>query len=351
MKKLFLFILTVPALFWTCSTEVDLLADYKEIPVVYCLLDQTQPKQYVRIQKAFLGPDNALTMAQEMDSIFYATQLNVVIEEWNNNTLTNSWTLQTDTIPSRDPGLFYSGAYVIYSLNTTTGMLNSNRTYKLRVRFASDPNKEAYSTTVLVKTFNFAPVTANANSVQIVKVNPSSRISVSWNPSATGSFYQAALRFYYREQDINGNVSLKSTPEWVFGSLEQAPGAVNALSLIYDPDAFYRFLVQSIPNDPNVVWRDGDSISYTVYAAGEDLYTFMRVNSPSSSLVQERPVYSNISTTDPATPMAIGVFGSRTKITKRNIQITQLTQDTLSRGYISCGLKFRDRNDAVLGCQ
>jgi hypothetical protein len=351
MKKLLLFFLTVPALFWTCSTEVDLLADYKEIPVVYCLLDQTQPKQYVRIQKAFLGPDNALTMAQEMDSIFYATQLNVVIEEWNNNTLTNSWTLQTDTIPSRDPGLFYSGAYVIYSLNTTTGMLSSNRSYKLRVRFASDPNKEAYSTTVLVKTFNFAPVTANANSVQIVKVNPNSRISVSWNPSATGSFYQAALRFHYREADINGNVSLKSTPEWVFGSLEQAPGAVNALSLTYDPDAFYRFLVQSIPNDPNVVWRDGDSISYTVYAAGEDLYTFMRVNSPSSSLVQERPVYSNISTTDPETPMAIGVFGSRTKITKRNIQITQLTQDTLSRGYISCGLKFRDRNDAVLGCQ
>ncbi|MCU0434902.1 MAG: hypothetical protein MUC87_15710 [Bacteroidia bacterium] len=351
MKKLLLFFITVPALFWTCSTEVDLLADYKEVPVIYCLLDQTQPKQYVRIQKAFLGPDNALTMAQEMDSIFYATQLNVIIEEWNNNVLTNSWQLQTDTIPARDPGLFYSGAYIIYSLNTTTGMLNPNRTYKLRVRFASDPNKEAYSTTVLVKTFNFAPVTANANSVQIVKVNSNSRVSISWNPSATASFYQTALRFYYREHDVNGNTTLKSTPEWVFGSLEQNAGAVNALSMTYDPDAFYRFLVQSIPDDPNVVWRDGDSISYTVYAAGEDLYTYMRVNSPSSSLVQERPTYSNILTTDPETPTAIGVFGSRSKIVKRNIQITQLTEDTLSRGYISCGLKFRDRNQAVLGCQ
>lgn len=351
MKKILLFCLAVPALFWTCSTEVDLLDDYKEIPVVYCLLDQSQPKQYVRIQKAFLGPDNALTMAQQMDSIFYATQLNVSIEEYNGNNMTNSWQLQPDTVPYRDAGIFYSGSYVIYSLNTTTGMLASNRTYKLRVRFASDPNKEAYSSTVIVKNFSFASVTASANSVQIVKVNPNSRINVSWNPSATGNFYQAALRFHYRETDAGGNTTLKSTPEWIFGSVEQAPGAVNPLSVAYDPDAFYRFLLQVIPNDPNVVSRSGDSISYTVYAAGEDLYTFMRVNSPSSSIVQERPTYTNIMTNDPETPTAIGVFSARTRIIKRNIQLTQLTKDTLSRGYISCGLKFMDRNGAVLGCQ
>ncbi|MGL5892676.1 MAG: hypothetical protein ACRC3B_22475, partial [Bacteroidia bacterium] len=89
----------------------------------------------------------------------------------------------------------------------------------------------------------------------------------------------------------------------------------------------------------------------TVYAAGEDLYTFMRVNSPSTSIVQERPTFTNIMTNDPETPTAIGIFSARTRITKRNIQLTQLTQDTLSRGYISCGLKFKDRNGAVLGCQ
>ena len=107
MKKLLLF-LPISLLFWTCSTELDILDDYKETSVVYCLLDQTQPIQYIRIQKAFLGPDNALVMAQQYDSINYINQLVVTVEGFHNGQLmqtfsTSNGLIYPDTINTKNP--------------------------------------------------------------------------------------------------------------------------------------------------------------------------------------------------------------------------------------------------------
>jgi len=36
-----------------CSTDLDVIGDYKETMIVYGLLDQAQDTQYVKINKAF----------------------------------------------------------------------------------------------------------------------------------------------------------------------------------------------------------------------------------------------------------------------------------------------------------
>ena len=72
MKKiisLFLIILTV---FSSCETEFNVNADWKEVTVIYGLLDQSQDKQYIRINKAFLDPNqNAFDVAKDFDSIYF----------------------------------------------------------------------------------------------------------------------------------------------------------------------------------------------------------------------------------------------------------------------------------------
>ena len=59
MKKLFLFflltLLTGLAFFNACTTDVDLYSEYKDIPVIYGLLDATVDTNYVRVNRAFLG--------------------------------------------------------------------------------------------------------------------------------------------------------------------------------------------------------------------------------------------------------------------------------------------------------
>ncbi|HTL81129.1 MAG TPA: hypothetical protein VL651_05470, partial [Bacteroidia bacterium] len=74
------------------------------------------------------------------------------------------------------------------------------------------------------------------------------------------------------------------------------------------------------------------------------LDTYMNLNGPSTSLVQEKPFYTNIVN-------GYGVFSSRVAKTKTNLILTPLTQDTLSRGQFSCYMRFGDRNNVVWGCQ
>ncbi len=50
--------------FSACSTKLDVTGNYKETMVVYGLLDQSQPKQYIKVNKAFLGEGNAFSYAQ-----------------------------------------------------------------------------------------------------------------------------------------------------------------------------------------------------------------------------------------------------------------------------------------------
>ena len=71
MKKntsLFLLVLTI---FSACETEFNVNSDWKEVTVVYGLLDQSQDKQYIRINRAFLGEEDAFVMASVADSVNY----------------------------------------------------------------------------------------------------------------------------------------------------------------------------------------------------------------------------------------------------------------------------------------
>ena len=85
MKKnclVFLSLLTLVMLLNACSTDVDLYADYKNITVVYGLLDSDKDTNYVKINKAFLGPGNALEIAMIEDSCNYPYKLDAKIVEY-----------------------------------------------------------------------------------------------------------------------------------------------------------------------------------------------------------------------------------------------------------------------------
>ena len=69
----------------SCSTDVDIYADYKDIPVVYGLIESTADTNYVKITKSYCGsndnPINALEVAPIYDSSNYPGKLNAYIVE------------------------------------------------------------------------------------------------------------------------------------------------------------------------------------------------------------------------------------------------------------------------------
>ncbi|MFN3874859.1 MAG: hypothetical protein ACK4L7_02980, partial [Flavobacteriales bacterium] len=55
------------SLLGACSTELDVNEPYKDISIVYGLLNQRDSLHFVKINKAFLGEGNALDMARVRD--------------------------------------------------------------------------------------------------------------------------------------------------------------------------------------------------------------------------------------------------------------------------------------------
>ena len=71
MKKSTLLLFSVLLFIFSCDSDFDVNADWKESMVVYGLLDQSVDTQKVIIYKAFLGNQSAYALAQEIDSIYY----------------------------------------------------------------------------------------------------------------------------------------------------------------------------------------------------------------------------------------------------------------------------------------
>lgn len=340
MKKI-IGIVSLAFIFSMCSTEIELLEDWKETCIVYGLLDQTQPKQYVRIQKAFLGPDNALNMAQQYDSINYVNTLDVKIEQIFNGNVINVYTLTPDTFYNKQSGDFFSPMQVIYSFDTPSGLLD-NCSYHLVITNNQTGNV-CESTTNIVEDFSIT--SPQGPSVSFIKPNQSTRVEVKWGGAPSARLYQLAMYFHYFETDINNVTTSKVTPPWIIGEVSTTTTTANGTqSIKFDPDGFYRFISQQIPQDNSVSVRESGYVEFVVYACGEQLKTYMEINGPSSGLAQEKPVYTNITN-------GLGVFSGRTVANKSPLTLTNQSIDSLSYGRFTCPLKFKDRNGIVVGCQ
>ena len=113
-------ILTVLAaiLFITaCNNKLNVLSPYKNVTVVYGLMDQSDTAHYIRVNKAFEGNGNAYTMAQQFDSSYYpANQLNVQLQCVNisGNNVGGPITLTADSSIPLPPGTFSYPKQILY---------------------------------------------------------------------------------------------------------------------------------------------------------------------------------------------------------------------------------------------
>ena len=65
---------------FSCSTDVNVNGEWDDIPIVYCVLDQSAEYQYVKVNKSFLGNKPASEMAQHSDSLFYKKEYDSLFE-------------------------------------------------------------------------------------------------------------------------------------------------------------------------------------------------------------------------------------------------------------------------------
>jgi len=324
MKKLVLS-LSLLALFLgfnACSTDVELYADYKDIPVVYGLLDASQDTNFVRINRAFSGnnenPINANEVALIADSCNYPGKLEAYIVKYKvgyGNELQPMDTLELDTITIHDKeeGIFYSPNQKVYFTDESLISANTNSKYKFKLFIFKD-NDTITSETGLVAGDNFKIVTSQLNFTPVISDETR---KIMFMPADNAVFYDMSFTFYYQES-INGGPLTDKQVSYSFGakSLEELGKDGEMYFFTYNENLLFNLLETAIgadtvvnPNHPNVVrYFEPKPVIVALAGGGDELFNYIQVNS-TTGYSQTIPDYTNITG-------GYGVFSSRINLEK-----------------------------------
>ena len=307
----------------SCKKEIELNAEWKEITIIYGVLNQLDSAHYIKVTKAFLGPGNAMQYAREQDSSNFSNRMDVTLEAWDGATLVAIYRFDTTTIYNKDSGLFYYPNQLVYSNDS---ILNASYTYKLNVRNPENGNV-CRSETKLVHDFDIG------KPLYLQKINFKSgvRNPIEWISAEGGKRYQIIIRFHYLESELNNLNQVEAKYiDWVVFSNEQSKTDEGGeeINKSYDGGGFYQFLNASLTIDPNLS-RVARGVDYLFVVAGNDLNTYIEVTQPSNSIIQEKPSFSNIEN-------GIGLFSARflkldshqlTTETIQELKVNPLTKD------------------------
>ncbi|MBR3711168.1 MAG: hypothetical protein IKM99_09445 [Bacteroidales bacterium] len=315
MRRFFLFVFSLfisGMMFYSCSTDVDLYADYKDITVVYGLLDSSKDTNFIKINKAFLGPGSAFDIALIDDSCNYPNKLDARLIEYKASTGGNNYQqsrvlpLDTITIHNKDLGIFYAPDQLVYY---TTAKLNNNTSnHKYRYELQIDRGDTLLTAfTEMVGGYGFNLLVSQLDFT-------SEYGKIKWQTCPNASVYELVVKFYFTEVGpLNDSVQRCMT--WSLGTFPASTliEESGALSIQYKASQFYPNLASFLGNDTTkkverLVFEP--SLVLSVAAGGEELYNFIAVNGPSSSIAQNIPEYTNVNG-------GYGVFSSRTLLEKR----------------------------------
>ena len=337
MKKLLLSLSLLAAVlgFNACSTDVDLYADYKDIPIIYGLLDASLDTNYIRINRAFSGSNDNHIDATEValieDSCNYPGKLRAYIVKYK-NTYGNTYVptddiieLDTITINNKEEGIFYSPRQKVYFTDQPLTVNNGNLKYKYKL-FVHKGNDTITAETGIVGGESFKVVTQSLN-FTAAESNRSGKIMFTQADNAV--FYDTKMVLYYWESH-NGGPFVKKELTYKFGakSIDELNKDGNMYYVTYSENVLFFMLRDAIgsdtvvdPNHPHVVrYFDNKPMTITLAAGGDELYNYIQVNQQ-SGFSQTVPDYTNVFG-------GRGVFSSRVNVVQ-DVRISPRTQSDL----------------------
>lgn len=298
------------ALFTGCSTDVDLYADYKQVPIIYGLLDAQSDTNYVKITRSFYALGNAHQTALNPDSSNYPGKLDMRLVEYCNNDSIREIILDTITIHDKETGIFYAPKQKLYY---TTEKLNTNtasKSYSYRLK-AALPDRTLTTKAKMVGCSSYGLQSGGVNFSQDY-IGMASR-PFQFRPAINAAFYEVSMSFTFLEQRTPESDSVPRTMTWNVGTWmeDQLANSMEDGCYVfrYFPAPFYEKLAEFIGADTSIVGlkryiRDYP-IEVRITAGGEKLWHYVYTHSESMGFVPGDASFSLIDDAE-------GVFSSRT---------------------------------------
>jgi hypothetical protein len=303
----------------SCNEKIELIGDFVETAVVYGLLDQADSLHYIKINRAFIGPGNALEIAQIADSSYF-TNVDATISEYLNGILTRSWLLRDTILDNKDPnGVFYAPEQKVYyfktmptgfngviqtSTNPQMTSLNPQAIYKIDI-VLNDGAFSVSGETELVRGITSAAATQNFNFK--FADNPGEYTSTGITVSSTGNSFVLNTQLKIAFNEWENNTYSEKSFFWNLGEADVQP--LSSKVFTANGETFYDLMKSNCTENSTITKRTFKGVTIKITGGAEELYNFIAVNKPSSGLAQSKPTYTNLTATNGK--RVIGIFSSR----------------------------------------
>ena len=352
MKNIY-FILVLSAfisIFNSCSTDVDLYAEYKDIPINYAMLNPKADTNFIKITRAFCGandnPINANEVALIADSSNYPGKLDASIIELESThgdryvPTGRILVLDTITLHGKEAGTFYSPDQLFYYTTEPFNTGTDKTRYKYKLVVIKPDGDSLTAQTSPVGNAEFAIMTSGV-SFQQAPTNELRKIM--FRADNFASLYEVNIQFNYREE-VNSQGIRKRNVKRSFGTrtlseFHKVEGTDNSYYLEYSVNWLFNALTFAIGGDtiydsnhPNVL-RYIDDFVISISAAGDDLtYYYLANQAQASSPMSLVTIYTNIDG-------GFGLFSSRTQIEK----VVKLSPNTQRELFSILSWGFREQ--------
>lgn len=328
-----------------CSEDFEVAAPYKDVTVVYGVLDIADATHYIRVQKAFLDENkNAFDMAKEADSLYY-TNIRVEMKEINraNLNVENVTTLtrvDLDAIGKpKAAGDFATSPNYAYEY---TRNLNAGRQYRLVITNLSTGAIDSATTLIVGPNFVITELISDNRELSFDKTESPTTDVLTFTTQVpdNGVIFEAMMRFHYVDSNLANATSVEKFIDIPFAGGTVATG--NNVKLSIANASLYTAIANAmgVPDNGSVV-RYMDSVDVFVAAGNQNLYDYERnANLSGITADQIKPVYSNVRGTN---GISLGVLGSKGNFVRRNRTISIPTILELGRNPITVNLRINGR--------
>jgi len=399
LLRLLPLVLICSSLQWSCSNEIDVIGEWKEIPVVYGIFT-TAPQgviNYFRIEKAFLDPNtDAFEIAQRPDSLYYGeNEIEVLLYERVNASGYPDEFIVIDTLErvdaatlgfQREEGIFSGSPNYIYVSESNAPTTNADeryRYYKLVIHnnvsgrtFTQrciglkpgnfDNTEQAYPEFKVINPARSRPVRwAHRDPITDEWIQDDVRFN--WLRPYNGTIYDLSIRIEYFEFEVDanqpnepeipgtrvlkeitwtpsrnliaeGNVEKVERFDEFFYEFTEVNGGGVAQEI--NGANFYNFLKNNLSDitDTNVRRCLSQTFDIRVDAAGPELSEYIRARNSNQNLL------GGLFPSDPFSNVedGYGIFCHKLFVTKLDMNWDSDVFEYMRFGEITQGLGFRD---------
>jgi hypothetical protein len=318
----------------SCDNELDVTAPYKEIPIIYGLLNRNDTVHYIKINKAYLNEEgSALLAASIPDSVYFPENLLVTLEEYDGSTKKRTFTLDTVSIP-KEEGTFGGPNNLLYRTPGSVTLIQTYN-YKLVVAKASNLQVIARSACKIVNDFGYAP--PNVFECSFVDNKGYKDQAVQWSSAVNAKMYDLVLRFNFQEINTTTSDTVVKFIDMPLLNKYQVSSTAGGekITVTIDGENFFLNIQDAIdPLPSNYIRKMLGNLEFRFSVAGEDLTRYIQFNLPSTSLNEVRPEYTNIEN-------GFGVFSTRYNKSFTNLGLNLLSINELKTGGITGDLNFQ----------